>query len=142
MSTKLLPSLALVSLLAAAGCTGDRLGDLKFPGQEGKDKVEAKPSYTMGGRWLLTALNRGQCNMNFTGAPKATEGTIAPEGGCPGRFFTSRKWSMADEGRIKIEDHNGNELVMLAPSSSNAAGTGLWFEGTATTGERVMLARQ
>jgi len=141
MSTKILASIfALQMILTAAGCTGDRFGDFKFPGQE-KEKIEPKPVVTMGGRWLLTSPNRGQCNMNFTGPPKATSGTIAPEGGCPGNFFTSRKWTLGEEGKITIEDHNGQQLVQLSPSSSSGTSSSTWFEGQAATGERVMLAR-
>jgi hypothetical protein len=140
MSMKFLTTLALLSVFAAGGCTGDRLGgDLRFPWQEEKKKEEPRPVFSMGGRWMLTSPNRGQCYMNMTGAPRATEGTIAPEGGCPGRFFTSRKWSLGEEGKIKIEDHNGQELAQLTPSGTGGA---LWFEGQAATGERVMLARQ
>jgi hypothetical protein len=138
MSTTINSGFALLLLFAVAGCAGDRMGEMKMPWQESK-KEEPKTAYAMGGRWMLTSPNRGQCNMNFTGPPKATEGSIAPEGGCPGRFFTSRKWSIGEEGKIKIEDHNGNELVQLTPSGTGAA---MWFEGQAATGERVMLARQ
>lgn len=140
MRTKILNfTLALPLVLAAAGCSGDRMGEFKFPGTEMKERQEPpKAIITMGGRWLLTSPNRGQCNMNFTGAPKATAGTIAPEGGCPGNFYTSRKWTLGDEGKVTIEDHNGQQLVQLAPSGS---GTALWFEGQAATGERIMLAR-
>src|SRR5262249_31530761 len=113
MSTTLKSTLALLVLLAAAGCSGDRMSELKFPWQDTQKKEEPKPQYAMAGRWMLSSPNRGQCYVNFTGAPKATEGTVAPEGGCPGRFFTGRKWTLGEEGKIKIEDHNGQELVML-----------------------------
>ena len=125
---------ALLVVLAFAGCTGDRFG---FPGSE-KEKAEVKPNIAMAGRWMLTSPNRGQCGMNFTGAPKATEGTIAPEGGCPGKFYTSRKWTLGEEGKVTIQDHTGGELVQLTPSGT---GTAMWFEGQSITGERVMLAR-
>ena len=141
MSTKILVSLlAAQTILTSVGCSGDRMSEMKFPWQDDKAKQEAaaRPTVTMGGRWLLTSPNRGQCNMNFTGAPKATSGTIAPEGGCPGNFFTSRKWTFGEEGKVNIEDHNGQQLVQLTPAGS---GSSLWFEGQAVTGERVMLAR-
>src|SRR5262249_61539901 len=50
------------------------------------------PPVNMAGRWTLTAPGTGGCAMNFGATPGAAEGTIAPEGGCPGNFFTSRKW--------------------------------------------------
>jgi hypothetical protein len=137
MNTKSFSTLALMMLLGVAGCTGDRFSSsFKFPGTE-KEKSEVKP-IVMAGRWTLTSPNRGQCGMNFTGAPKATEGTVRPEGGCPGNFFTSRSWSQDEEGQILIKDHNGEQLVKLTPAGS---GQSLWLEGLAASGERVMLAR-
>jgi len=123
-------TLALLPMfMLATGCAGDRF-------DEKKEKLSA---INMAGRWMLTSPNRGQCGMNFSGAPKATEGTIRPEGGCPGNFFTSRTWALV-EGTIVIKDHNGEQLVHLSPS--NTSGASIWFEGQAATGERVMLARQ
>jgi hypothetical protein len=127
----------LLMTLTLAGCAGDRFSDWQWAGSK-KEKETKAVVINMAGRWMLTSPNRGQCGMNFTGAPKATEGTIAPEGGCPGSFYTSRKWTI-EEGNVIIRDHNGEELAKLA-----SAGTGgqMWFEGAATAGERVMLARQ
>jgi hypothetical protein len=129
--------LALVS-----GCSNDgkmeAFADFKWPsGDKDKDKDKAQPVVSMAGRWLLSSTNRGQCGMNFTGALKATEGTIAPEGGCPGNFFTSRKWTLED-GNVIIRDHTGAQLAQLSPATQG----GKWFEGQAATGERIMLARQ
>jgi hypothetical protein len=138
----ILRALALLAAVAVAGCAGDRMNDpfagFKWPSFSGdKDREKAQqPPVSMAGRWLLTSPNRGQCGMNFSGDPQATEGTIAPEGGCPGRFFTSRKWTFED-GNVIIRDHNGEQLAQLSP-----AGSGRFFEGPATSGERIMLARQ
>ena len=134
-----LRALALLAALALAGCTGDRFDDFRW-GSSDKEKQAQKLSINMAGRWMLTSPNRGQCGMNFTGAPKATEGTIAPEGGCPGSFYTSRKWTL-EEGEVVIRDHNGEQLAKLAPSAI-AGGGQVWFEGQAVAGERIMLARQ
>ena len=46
-------------------------------------------------------------------APAAVEGTIAPEGGCPGKFFTSRKWTH-DQAGLTLRDHTGQPLAQLA----------------------------
>ena len=128
--------LALLTVISAGGCAGDRLEDWGMPGF-GKEKQKPPPvAINMAGRWMLSSPNRGQCGMTFSGAPKATEGSIAPEGGCPGNFFTSRRWTL-EEGNIIIRDHNGEKLAQLAP-----AGTGSWFEGKSTSGEQVMLAKQ
>ncbi len=42
--------------------------------------------------------------------PDATEGSIAPGGGCPFNFFTSRKWSYTEAG-LTLRDHNAQALV-------------------------------
>jgi hypothetical protein len=89
---------------------------------------------SIAGRWLLNSPGRGQCVMVFgTAAPDAVEGTVAPQGGCPGRFFTSRKWSM-QQGKLVMRDHNDKPLAQLS-------GDGAKFEGTATTGEPISLTR-
>ena len=41
------------------------------------------------------------------------QGTIAPEGGCPGSFFTSRKWTF-EHGALIIRDHKGESLAELS----------------------------
>jgi hypothetical protein len=134
----------LLAGLAAAGCTGDRMldpfADFKWSGfgiggDRDRDRTQQPPP-NMAGRWLLSSPNRGQCGMNFSGGAKATEGTIAPEGGCPGRFYTSRRWTL-ENGNVIIRDHNGEQLAQLQPAMSG----GGWFEGQASTGERVMLSR-
>jgi hypothetical protein len=70
--------------------------------------------------------------MNF-GAGEA-EGTIAPEGGCPGNFYTSRKWTF-EQGSLVIRDHNGQPLGQLALAAPGR------FDGKATTGQPVVLTR-
>jgi hypothetical protein len=96
----------------------------------------AKPAALadMAGRWMLGSPGAGNCGMNFSGAPGAIEGTIAPEGGCPGNFFTSRRWAF-DQGGLIIRNHTGEPLARLA-----LAGPG-HFDGQASTGEPVSLAR-
>jgi hypothetical protein len=110
--------------LGAAGCAGDRA----TPNQP------AGPPVAMTGRWLLAAPGQGQCFMTFGGASGAAEGTIAPEGGCPGQFYTSRKWTFEAAGLV-VRDHNGQPLAQLA-----AAGPGR-FTGQSTAGAAVTLTR-
>lgn len=56
------------------------------------------------------------------GAPaNAAQGTIAPEGGCPGNFFTSRKWTFEDRALI-IRDFKGQTLARLAYSGDHFQG--------------------
>jgi hypothetical protein len=92
------------------------------------------PPINMAGRWMLTSPGSGGCAMNFGAVPGAAEGTVAPEGGCPGNFFTSRKWVFEESGLV-IRDHNGQPLARLALGASGR------FDGQATTGQPVTLAR-
>jgi hypothetical protein len=113
--------------LALAGCAGEQAltgTTMVHPGA---------PPEPMAGRWVL-ASGPSQCGMNFGGTPEASEGTIAPEGGCPGNFYTSRKWTF-EQGSLVVRDHNGAPLGQLA-----LAGPGR-FEGKATNGVQVTLAR-
>ena len=71
--------------------------------------------------------------MTFTANPGAAEGSIAPAGGCPGNFFTSRKWTF-ERGSLIIRDHKGEALAELAFADQR-------FEGKATNGAAVLLAR-
>jgi hypothetical protein len=92
------------------------------------------PPVNMAGRWSLNSPGSGGCAMNFGGAPGAAEGTIAPEGGCPGNFFTSRKWAF-ESNQLIIRDHTGQPLAQLAFGASGR------FDGQATNGQPVMLGR-
>jgi hypothetical protein len=92
------------------------------------------PPVSMAGRWTLSSPGGGTCAMNFGGAPGAAEGTIAPEGGCPGNFFTSRKWVFEDAGLL-IRDHTGQPLAQLAFAPPSR------FNGQAATGQAVSLGR-
>ena len=132
--------LGLVAALAAvAGCSGDRIASTEMLGGfSGTAPVggasPSAPPISIAGRWLLTSPGRSQCGMAFGAAgPNAVEGTIAPEGGCPGKFFTSRKWT-SDAAGLTIRDHKGQPLAQLAPSAGG-------FSGRATSGEVVSLMR-
>jgi hypothetical protein len=59
--------------------------------------------------------------MNFGSAPGADQGTIAPEGGCPGKFFTSRKWTF-ERGALIIRDHKGEAMAQLSFSAGHFVG--------------------
>ncbi len=71
--------------------------------------------------------------MTFGGSTGASDGSIAPAGGCPGNFFTSRKWTF-EHGALIIRDHKGEVLAEL----SFAGGR---FEGQQTGGGALSLAR-
>jgi hypothetical protein len=123
----------LLASLALAGCNTDGLGTT--PGASpGAFSQPSAPPAPIAGRWLFSSPGRGQCNMTFGSAnATAAEGTIAPEGGCPGKFYMSRKWTY-DQGGLTMRDHNGQPLAQL----SGAAGH---YDGKAASGEPVALAR-
>lgn len=131
----------MVSLVVMAGstaaCGGGSLSG--FGGGAGTPAEPAiaqpaKPPVSMAGRWLLAQPGRGQCAMNFRSAGSGADGAIAPEGGCPGKFFTSRKWTYDSTG-LSILDHNSQPLAQLS-----GGGTGQ-FAGKAATGEPITLTR-
>jgi hypothetical protein len=88
----------------------------------------ASPKVEMAGRWLLTAPNSPPCGMTF-----GESGSIAPEGGCPGNFFTSRHWAL-EQNELIMRDHNNEPLAQLRFVGGR-------FEGKATSGSSVTLAR-
>jgi hypothetical protein len=130
--------IALLAPLALADCTGSRIGfsDPFAPEPQAAASTQsAAPPINMAGRWLLASPSGGVCGMTFTPGPEATSGKIAPEGGCPGKFFTSRQWSF-DQGALVISDHKERALARLA-----AAGPTGPFEGQAASGISVTLSR-
>ena len=123
------PVLLAFASLAFAGCSGG-LGGLESPAATPAPAVTTN----MAGRWVLASPGRGQCNMTFGAAAEGgAEGAIRPEGGCPGKFFTSRKWTF-EQGNLVMRDHNGQPLAQLSEAGGN-------FDGKATSGEPVTLAR-
>ena len=71
---------------------------------------------------MFSSPGRGQCPMTFGMAGAAgAEGTIAPEGGCPGKFFTSRKWSY-DQAGLTLRDHKGQLLAQLTSEGTSFQG--------------------
>jgi len=109
---------SLVALLLAGCATGPSAGVSPVEGG-------------MTGRWMLTAPNAPSCGMNFSGAPGTREGRVAPEGGCPGRFFMSRRWSLA-AGGLTILDDGSEPLATLSYANGR-------YEGQAAGGTPVTL---
>ena len=72
--------------------------------------------------------------MTFGAQAEATEGSIAPAGGCPFSFYTSRKWSYTTAG-LNIRDHNGQVLAQLSPAGPDR------FEGKTSAGQQLVLSR-
>ena len=133
-----LPAIVCTTLLVA--CSGsDRPmfgGSDNPPAASAPAAPAAKtPPVNLAGRWTLSATGSGSCAMNFgASSPDAAEGTIAPAGGCPFNFFTSRKWSYSDAG-LTLRDHNAQALAQLSPAGPNR------FEGKTGAGQDVALSR-
>jgi hypothetical protein len=126
----ILPVLLLAMLLA--GCwTTDR------PAAENGASTApavAPPPTSLSGKWTLSSTGAGSCTMTFGAQPEASEGTIAPAGGCPYNFFTSRKWNYTTAGLI-IRDHNAQQLALLTPTGDGR------FVGKTNAGQDVSLGR-
>ena len=128
----------LLSLAAASACTST--SQLAFPPSEQAAVSSPPPAppppqpppIDVAGRWRLAAAS-GACLMTLAATPSAAEGTIAPAGGCPGNFFTSRKWTFEHDMLI-IRDHKSETLAELSFSAGR-------FQGQATGGGAVTLTR-
>jgi hypothetical protein len=126
---------AVVCAVLLAGCSGsDRISGGPSGTQDAAPAgPAAKPPPTnLTGRWTLSATGSTSCAMTFGANPDATEGSIAPGGGCPFNFFTSRKWSYTEAG-LTLRDHNA--LAQLTPAGPNR------FEGKTGSGQEIALSR-
>jgi len=140
MAETLLRSLSCLAAVAmfATGCS--TLQQLASPAPEAPPAAAAPPPppppvtppVEMAGRWTLTSGPK-KCAMNLGAKPGTPEGTIAPEGGCPGNFYTSRKW-VYDQSGLSIRNHRGEPLAQLSM-------TGGRFDGQSVAGEPVTLGR-
>ena len=100
---------------------------------DGPTPPAPQPQNDMSGRWMLAAPNAPPCGMEFQGVPGQLQGTINPEGGCPGNFFTSRKWTF-EHGMLIIRDHKGEPLAQFAVGGDR-------LDGQATSGTPMSLSR-
>ncbi len=90
------------------------------------------PPVDLAGRWKLTSAG-ASCSLALGAtAGAAAEGSVAPGGGCPGNFFTGRKWTY-EHGMLIIRNYKGEPLAELAFANGR-------FEGKATNGAAVTLA--
>ena len=93
------------------------------------------PQNDISGRWTLSAPNAPPCSMEFGGAPGQNEGSIVPEGGCPGRFFMSKRWTLSqDMLTLTIADRDNTPLAQLAFGDGR-------FTGKSTVGLPITLSR-
>lgn len=130
--TAVLATLLFATLLAGCWST-DRPAVESAAANTGP--AAAAPPVNLAGRWTLSAVGSGSCGMTFGAQTGATEGSIAPAGGCPFNFFTSRKWSYTTAG-LNIRDHNGQALAQLTAAGPDR------FEGKTNAGQDIALSRQ
>ena len=123
--------IAMAALSLLPGCASQQDATTGAPVSATRYGAPPEP---MPGRWQLSAPGQSQCAMNFNAGAGEGEGTIAPEGGCPGNFYTSRKWTF-EQGALVLRDHNGQPLGQLAQSAPGR------FDGKATNGQQVLLSR-
>jgi hypothetical protein len=123
---------ALLVLAALAACASAPKPEPPPVAAAPPPPAPTPPPIDLAGRWRLTAAAGGACFMTFGSAPGAAQGTIAPEGGCPGNFFTSRKWAFEHDALI-IRDHKGQPLAQLSF-------TGGHFEGQDDKGGTLSLS--
>jgi hypothetical protein len=125
-----LPATIALASLVLAGCASEQA----VTGTPASGTRYGAPPEPMTGRWQFAAVGGSQCVMTFGGTPDTGEGTVAPEGGCPGNFYTSRKWTF-ENGSLVMRDHNGKPLGELTSATPGR------FDGKATSGQSVTLAR-
>jgi len=136
--------LAVAATIPLAGCSLDRFGADDAPTAASAHVASGDlapvamprggPPIEMTGRWVLASTGSGSCGMIFNSAVGAREGTVAPEGGCPGKFFMSRKWAF-EQNSLIIRNHNGEPLAQLSSAQPGR------LEGHATNGDPVSLTR-
>ncbi len=88
---------------------------------------------SMTGRWILSAPNAPSCGLEFGGAARARAGSVAPDGGCPGNFYMSRRWAI-EGGVLTITSQESQPLAQLKV-------VGTRFEGQSSAGTPVTLSR-
>jgi len=125
---------AAIALSALAGCATTPVPEP--PPSAPAPPPPAPPSpppVNLAGKWKFSAAGGGSCIMTFGDVAGAAEGSIAPAGGCPGNFFTSRKWTYEHDMLI-IHDHKGETLAQFSFAADR-------FEGTSNSGGAITLGR-
>jgi hypothetical protein len=115
---------SLFMAILSTGCAGEQLA-----------ATDSTPesNVQMTGRWVLAGPDTPTCGMIFESATGETQGAIKPEGGCPGKFFMSRHWQLA-QGLLTINDYENQPLAQLKFAGGQ-------FQGQSTAGTPVTLRR-
>jgi len=139
-NARLAAAVAILTLIMLAGCTAGEHAAADRPEVQAAaapppppPPPPQPPPVDMAGRWRFTAVGTGACFMNLGNAPAAVQGTVKPEAGCPGNFFTSRKWTF-EHGVLIIRNHKDEPLAQLTFSGGR-------FEGHETGGAALTLSR-
>jgi hypothetical protein len=126
-------AIVILALAAAGACANKAEPPPEVAAAPPPPPPPQPPPIPLAGRWRLAAAGAGACFMNFAQTPGAGQGTIAPEGGCPANFFTSRKWTF-EHGALIIRDHKSEVLAELSLAGGR-------FEGRQAGGAPVSLSR-
>jgi Protease inhibitor Inh len=142
--------LAVSAAMTLAGCSFvERLGVNDEPQQQSASAATTTtataslapiaaprggPPIEMSGRWVLAATGSGSCGMVFNSAAGALEGTVAPEGHCPGKLLNTRKWTF-EQNSLILRNPNGDPLAQLVSSEPGR------LEGRSMTGDSISLTR-
>jgi hypothetical protein len=114
----------ILVVLTLTSCAGERAALESAPAQK---------DLSIPGRWILSTANAPTCGLEFRGAASGRAGSVSPDGGCPEKFYTSRRWSM-DGGAITITDAESQPLA-------NFRLVGDRYEGQSTNGTPMTLSR-
>ncbi|MGA7678823.1 MAG: AprI/Inh family metalloprotease inhibitor [Pseudolabrys sp.] len=120
-------AIGVLVVLTLTACAGEQLS----LGSSAPTPTPADSSIP--GRWMLNVPNAPSCGLEFGGAPGARTGKVAPDGGCPGSFYMSRRWAM-DGDALTITDGESRPLAQLKSNGTH-------FEGQSTAGTPVTLTR-
>ena len=120
-------AIGVLVVLTLTGCAGEQfsLGS--------SAPAPAPVDDSMTGRWILSAPNAPSCGLEFGGAAGARAGSVAPDGGCPGNFYMSRRWAI-EGGVLTITGQESQPLAQLKV-------VGTRFEGQSSAGTPVTLSR-
>jgi hypothetical protein len=114
----------ILVVLTLTGCAGERASLESAPVQK---------DLTIPGRWILSTANAPTCGLEFGGAASGRAGSVSPDGGCPGKFYMSRRW-LLDDSAITITDAENQPLAHFRLVGDR-------YEGQSTTGTPMTLSR-
>jgi len=118
-------AIGVLVVLTLTGCAGEQLSI--------DSSAQTPVDDSMTGRWILSAPNAPSCGLEFGGAAGARAGSVAPDGGCPGNFYMSRRWAI-EGGVLTISGQESQPLARLKVVGSR-------FEGQSSAGTPVTLSR-